>query len=72
MEKSFPNRSLYCRKCNLYRFLEISEGLAAAQEALCDGTHTKLRLILQLEHTKRGAEAPLFLCGVIWLTAIEA
>ncbi|MEC8263859.1 MAG: hypothetical protein VX017_11215, partial [Pseudomonadota bacterium] len=25
------------------------------------GTHTKLQLILQLEHTKRGAKAPLFL-----------
>ena len=35
---------------------------ATRPHSLCDGTHTKLQLILQLEHTKRGAKAPLFLC----------
>ena len=36
--------------------------VVARPQTLCDGTHTKLQLILQLEHTKRGAKAPLFLC----------
>jgi len=65
LEKSFPDTTLYYRIRNRYRFIRSSAAPRRRPQALCDGTHTKLQLILQLEHTKRGAKAPLFLCLVI-------
>ena len=62
VEKSFPCEALYSDSGKRYRSIVFWSGLRTATfQALCDGTHTKLQLILQLEHTKRGAKAPLFL-----------
>jgi hypothetical protein len=65
-EKSFPLSALYCDSGKRYRSTVFCSGQGpATSKALCDGTHTKLQLILQLEHTKRGAKAPLFLSVIL-------
>ena len=65
-EKSFPSAALYCDSGKRYRFIVITNGpWSDDYKALCDGTHTKFQLILQLEHTKRGAKAPLFLSAIL-------
>ncbi|MEC7211552.1 MAG: hypothetical protein VXW25_06010, partial [Pseudomonadota bacterium] len=57
LEKSFPDTTLYCPIRKRYRFRRSSAAPRRRSQSLCDGTHTKLQLILQLEHTKRGAKA---------------